>query len=93
MPLPPCSRYPQDSWDHVFGDGALGNGQAKLKQFSVDEWGTPKWIGATRLANQAEEIWGYGFPARFAGTAFLSPEEPEPRAMPLKDRAGLNQAQ
>jgi hypothetical protein len=68
----------------------LGNGQAKLKEFTVDAGSTPERIGATHLADQVDGVWGDGFPAGFAGTAFPSPEEPKPRAMPLKDRAGLN---
>jgi hypothetical protein len=91
--LPILGRGPADSWDHVFGDGALGNGQAKLKQFTVNAGSTPERIGATHLADQVDGVWGDGFSAGIASTAFPSPEEPKPRAMPLKDRARLNQAQ
>ena len=34
--LPVLGRGLAGSRDHVFGDGALGNGQAKLKEFTVD---------------------------------------------------------
>jgi hypothetical protein len=71
----------------------LGNGQAKLEQFTVDAGSTPERIGVTHSADQVDGVWGDGFPAGFARTAFPSPEEPKPGAMPLKDRAGLNQAQ
>ena len=54
---------------------------------------TPERIGATHLADQVDGAWGDGFPAGIASTTFPSPEEPKARAMPLKDRAGLNQAQ
>ena len=33
---PVLGRGPADSWNHVLGDGALGNGQTKLKEFTVD---------------------------------------------------------
>ena len=84
---------PADMRDHVLGDGALGNGQAKLKEFTVDAGSPPERIGATHLADQADGVWGDGLPAGFVRTAFPSPEEPKARAMPLKDGAGLNQAQ
>ena len=45
--LPVLGRGPADSWDHVFGDGALGNGQDKLKEFTVDA-GSPQ-SGLARL--------------------------------------------
>jgi hypothetical protein len=83
---------PADMRDHVLGDGALGNGQAKLKEFTVDAGSPPERIGATHLADQADGVWGDGLPAGFVRTAFPSPEEPKARAMPLKDGAGLNQA-
>ena len=54
---------------------------------------TPERIGATHLADQVDGAWGDGFPAGIASTTFPSPEEPKARAMPLKDGAGLNQAQ
>jgi hypothetical protein len=34
--LPILGKGPVDSWYHVFGDAALGNGHAKLKRFTVD---------------------------------------------------------
>jgi CubicO group peptidase (beta-lactamase class C family) len=33
---------PADTRDHVLGDGALGNGQAKLKEFTVDAGSPPR---------------------------------------------------
>ena len=59
----------------------------------MDAGSTPERIGATHLADQADGVRGYGFPAGIASTTFPSPEEPKARAMPLKDGAGLNQAQ
>ena len=91
--LPILGRGPADSWDHVFGDGALGNGRAKVKEFTVDAGSTPERISATHLADQVDGVWGDGFPAGFVRTAFPSPEEAKPRSMPLKDRGGSNQAQ
>ena len=58
----------------------------------MDAGSTPERIGATHLVDQVDGVWGDGFPAGFVRTAFPSPEEPKSRAMPLKDRAGLNQA-
>jgi hypothetical protein len=59
----------------------------------VNARSTPERIGATHLADQVDGAWGDGFPAGIASTTFPSPEEPKARAMPLKDGAGLNQAQ
>src|ERR1035441_7238134 len=91
--LPVLGRGPADSWDHVFGDGALGNGQSKLKEFTVDAGSAPQRVGATHVADQINGVWGKGFAACFRRPAFPSPEEAKARAMPLDDRAGLNQAQ
>src|SRR5664280_1948959 len=45
--LPVLGRGLAASRDHVLGDGALGNGQAKLKEFTVDA-GSPQ-SGLARL--------------------------------------------
>jgi len=49
---PVLGRGPADSWDHVFGDGALGNGLAKLQQFTVDAGIAPQRVRATHVADQ-----------------------------------------
>ena len=59
----------------------------------MDAGSTSDQIVATHLADQVDAVWGDGFLVAFARTAFPSPEEPKPRAMPLEDCAGLNQAQ
>ena len=68
--LPVLGRGLAASRDHVLGDGALGNGQAKLKEFTVDAGSPPERIGATHLADQADGVWGDGLPAGFVRTAF-----------------------
>ena len=90
--LPVLGRGPPGTRDHVFGDGALGDGQAKFEQFTVDSGSAPERIGATHFADQADRVRGDGFPTDSAGAAFPSPEESKSRSMPLDDGAGLSQA-
>lgn len=85
-------RGPPGTWDHVFGDSALGNDQAQFEEFPVDSGSTPKRIGATHLPDQADDVRGDGFPTEAAGMACPSPEESKSGSMPSNDAAGLDQA-
>jgi hypothetical protein len=91
--FPVLGRGATRTRDHVFGDGSLREGDPELEQLAVNPGSAPQWIGVVDVPDQGDEVWGNGFPAGFASTAFPSPEESKPCAMPLKDRAGLNQEQ
>jgi hypothetical protein len=52
--LPILGWGPMGPWDHVFGDGALGHGESKLKEFTVDARSPPERMGATPLADPVE---------------------------------------
>jgi hypothetical protein len=91
--FPVLGRGPTRTRDHVVGDGSLREGDAELEQLAVNPGSAPQRIGVVHVPDQGDEVWGNGFPASFARTAFPSPEESKPCAMPLKDGAGFNQDQ
>jgi hypothetical protein len=62
-------------------------------EFAVNPGSAPQQIGVVHVPDQGDDVWGNGFPAGFARTAFPSPEQSKPGPMPLDDRARLNQAQ
>ena len=79
--------------EHVTGDGSLGDGDAELEQLAVNPGSAPQRIGAAHLPDQVDGIWADCLAPRFTRSAFPTPEEPEPGAMPLNDSARLNEAE
>ena len=79
--------------DHVFGDGSLGDSEPKLEQFAVDPGSAPQRIGVAHLPDQVDGVLADCLAPGFTRSAFPTPEEPEPGAVPLNDSARLNEAE
>jgi len=77
----------------VFGDGSVGDSKAEVEQFAVDAGSAPQRIGAAHLPDQVDGVRADRLAPRFTRLALPTPEELEPRAIPMNDRARLNEAE
>src|SRR3954469_23254962 len=76
---------------HILLDGALGNLNIQLQQFTTDAFGSPQPVILRHLLDQRD---GFGCEFRLAPivdrTRLVFPEEPEASPMPAQQGIGLH---
>ncbi len=89
--LPALRRRPS-SPRHVFCHGGLPDIDAKLEQFAVDPWRSPKRVRDAHVANKLANVRRCLWPAA-ARSRFPAPIGSEPSAVPADHRLGLENFQ
>src|SRR5260221_13309439 len=85
--LPALRRWPP-SPGHVFCHRGLPDIDAKLEQFAVDPWRSPKRVRDAQVANKLANVRRCLWPAA-ARSRFPAPIGSEPSAVPADHRLGL----
>ena len=91
--FPVGRMWPPRAWDHVFGNGSLGDIEAELEQFAMDSGSAPQRIGTAHLPDQFDGLRTGGLAPRSTRPAFPAPEQAEPGPVPTDDSARLNDAE
>src|SRR5260221_11661176 len=89
--LPALRRRPS-SPRHVFCHGGLPDIDAKLEQFAVDPWRSPKRVRDAHVANELANVRWCLWPAT-ARSRFPAPIGSEPSAVPADHRLRLEEFQ
>ena len=85
---PPRLRGRRGVMDHVFRDGGLGYGKAKLQKLPMNPRRTPQRVLPRHLSDQIADLPRHGRSARFFPPRLPCPEKPEPPAVPTDDGLG-----
>src|SRR5262249_60957828 len=77
----PALTRSSGAFDHVLGDGRLGDLDAKLEQLAMDPRRAPQPVGLAHLPNQVLDLSGDRRTAH-SGSGLPAPEGPETLPMP-----------
>ena len=85
---PPRLRWRRWVTDHVFRDGGLGDGKAKLQKLAMDPRCAPPCILPRHPSDQIADLPRHRWSARLSPPRLPCPEKPEPLAVPTDDGLG-----
>ena len=85
---PPRLRWRRWVTDHVFRDGGLGDGKAKLQKLAMDPRCAPPCVLPRHPSDQIADLPRHRRTARFSPPRLPCPEKPEPLAVPTDDGLG-----
>ena len=85
---PPRLRWRRWVTDHVFRDGGLGDGKAKLQKLAMDPRCAPPCVLPRHPSDQIADLPRHRWSARFSPPRLPCPEKPEPLAVPTDDGLG-----
>ena len=85
---PPRLRGRRGVTDHVFRDGGLGDGKAKLQKLPMNPRRTPQRVLPRHPSDQIADLPRHGRSARFSAPRLPCPEKSEPPAVPTDDGLG-----
>ena len=74
--------------DHVFRDGGLGDGKAKLQKLAMDPRCAPPCVLPRHPSDQMADLPRHRWSARLSPPRLPCPEKPEPLAVPTDDGLG-----
>ena len=85
---PPRLRWRRWVTDHVFRDGGLGDGKAKLQKLAMDPRCAPPCVLPRHPSDQIADLPRHRRSARFSPPRLPCPEKPERLAVPTDDGLG-----
>ena len=85
---PPRLRWRRWVTGHVFRDGGLGDGKAKLQKLAMDPRCAPPCVLPRHPSDQIADLPRHRRSARFSPPRLPCPEKPEPLAVPTDDGLG-----